>query len=202
MSSLSKLGIRKAEDFFLAKTRELPSRNGASNTRAQHEDSSGNLEWRFPKIGVPPNHPFFFGLSTMNYLFWGTPMYGNTHILKIQILPSKNRSYHKQFLFLGTSTIIPGIRVKHWHPIRGIQGRSACHKTAGDHSNPSKFLSLSIMVSPFLTTSYLVQINQPAETSKHMLMLKSSNNASLFSIQHQLMNIQGFFRVAPLSKRG
>ena len=158
--------------------------------------------WRFPKIGVPPNHPLFFGLSTMNYLFWGIPMYGNTHILKIQILPSKNLSYHKQILFLGTSTIIHGIRVKHWQPIRGIQGRSACPKTAGDHSNPSKFLSLTIMVSPFLTTSYLVQINQPAETSKHMLMLKSSNNASLFSIQHQLMNIQGFFRVAPLSKRG
>ena len=25
--------------------------------------------WVFPKIGVPPNHPF-----------WGTPIFGNTHM--------------------------------------------------------------------------------------------------------------------------
>ena len=31
----------------------------------------------FPKIGVPPNHPFFIGFSTRNNSFWGTLIYGN-----------------------------------------------------------------------------------------------------------------------------
>ena len=32
--------------------------------------------WRFPKIGVPLNHPFLMGFSLINQPFWGTPIYG------------------------------------------------------------------------------------------------------------------------------
>ena len=37
--------------------------------------------WWFPKIGVPPNHPYIDGFSLINHHFWGTPIYGNLHIL-------------------------------------------------------------------------------------------------------------------------
>ena len=32
----------------------------------------------FPKIGVPPNHPFN-RFSIINHPFWGTPIFGNPH---------------------------------------------------------------------------------------------------------------------------
>ena len=34
----------------------------------------------FPKIVVPPNHPFLVGFSIINHPFWGTTIFGNTHI--------------------------------------------------------------------------------------------------------------------------
>ena len=34
----------------------------------------------FPKIVVPPNHPYLIGFSILNHPFWGTPIFGNTHI--------------------------------------------------------------------------------------------------------------------------
>ena len=37
--------------------------------------------WVFPKIGVPPNHPFLLGFSIINHPFWGTAIFGNTHIV-------------------------------------------------------------------------------------------------------------------------
>ena len=42
--------------------------------------------WEFPKIGVPPNHPFQIGFSIINHPFWGTPIFGNTHI-SLNLLP-------------------------------------------------------------------------------------------------------------------
>ena len=36
--------------------------------------------WMFPKIGVPPNHPFFIWFSIINHPFWGSPILGNTYI--------------------------------------------------------------------------------------------------------------------------
>ena len=36
--------------------------------------------WVFPKIGVPPNHPILIGFSIINHPFWGTIIFGNTHI--------------------------------------------------------------------------------------------------------------------------
>ena len=37
--------------------------------------------WMFPKIVVPPNHPFLIGFSIINHPFWGTPIFGNTLIV-------------------------------------------------------------------------------------------------------------------------
>ena len=37
--------------------------------------------WVFPKIGIPPNHPFLIGFSIINHPFWGTPIFGNTHMV-------------------------------------------------------------------------------------------------------------------------
>ena len=40
--------------------------------------------WMLPKIVVPPNHPFNrAGFSIINHPFWGTPIFGNTHMLRI-----------------------------------------------------------------------------------------------------------------------
>ena len=36
--------------------------------------------WGFPKIVVPPNHPFLIGFSILNHPFWGTPIFENTQI--------------------------------------------------------------------------------------------------------------------------
>ena len=37
-------------------------------------------KWVFPKIVVPPNHPFLIGFSIINHPFWGTTIFGNTQI--------------------------------------------------------------------------------------------------------------------------
>ena len=39
--------------------------------------------WMFPKMVVPPNHPFLIGFSIINHPFWGTPIFGNIHIWMI-----------------------------------------------------------------------------------------------------------------------
>ena len=35
------------------------------------------------KIGAPPNHPFLFGFSIINYAFLGTLILGNPHIYEL-----------------------------------------------------------------------------------------------------------------------
>ena len=38
--------------------------------------------WVFPKIvGFPPKSSIFIGFSIVNHPFWGTPIFGNTHML-------------------------------------------------------------------------------------------------------------------------
>ena len=37
--------------------------------------------WWFPKIGGPPNHPYFSGIFPYKPSIWGTPIYGNTHMV-------------------------------------------------------------------------------------------------------------------------
>ena len=46
--------------------------------------------WVFPKIVVPPNHPFSLGFSSINHPFWGTPIFGNTHIVPWRIKTSNS----------------------------------------------------------------------------------------------------------------
>ena len=36
--------------------------------------------WRFPKIGVSPNHPFLVRSSIIGHPFWDTPIPGNPHL--------------------------------------------------------------------------------------------------------------------------
>ena len=39
--------------------------------------------WVFPKIGgKPPKSSSLIGFSIINHPFWGTPMFGNTHVVK------------------------------------------------------------------------------------------------------------------------
>ena len=39
--------------------------------------------WVFPKIGVPPKSSILIGFSIINHPFWGTPFFGNTHMIQI-----------------------------------------------------------------------------------------------------------------------
>jgi len=36
--------------------------------------------WMFPKIVVPPNHPYLIGFSIIHHPFWDTPIFGNTQM--------------------------------------------------------------------------------------------------------------------------
>ena len=38
------------------------------------------LIWMFPKIVVPPKSSILIGFSLINHPFWGTPIFGNTHM--------------------------------------------------------------------------------------------------------------------------
>ena len=41
---------------------------------------SKGLIWVFPKILVPPKSSNLIGFSIINHPFWGTPIFGNTHM--------------------------------------------------------------------------------------------------------------------------
>ena len=44
--------------------------------------------WGFPKIMVPPNHPFLIGFSIINHPFWGTLIFGNSHMFVVGVFVS------------------------------------------------------------------------------------------------------------------
>ena len=44
-----------------------------------------HVKWRFPEIGIPPNHPFIEGFSFIKHLFWGSPILGNPHFYAIDV---------------------------------------------------------------------------------------------------------------------
>ncbi len=53
----------------------------------EHKDDDGggdvdDIIWVFPKIGVPPKSSILIGFSLINHPFWGTTIFGNTHILQ------------------------------------------------------------------------------------------------------------------------
>ena len=75
------------------------SRGGGRGTNQTNQTPSGRNDglripfeeflnsfpkWVFPRIGVPPNHPFLIGFSIINHPFWGTFIFGNTQNTLIQ----------------------------------------------------------------------------------------------------------------------
>ena len=51
-------------------------------------------------FGVPLNHPYSIGISLINHPFWGTPIYGNLHMV---FLGGKRSIGHRKFVrvFVG-----------------------------------------------------------------------------------------------------
>ena len=58
-----------------------------SNWLEMHYPKHAICIWVFPQIMVPPNHPILIGFGTIiNHPFWGTPIFGNTHILNFPFI--------------------------------------------------------------------------------------------------------------------
>ena len=56
----------------------------AENWRQVPETSKEKVAiaiWGCPKMVVPPKSSILIGFSIINFPFWGTPIFGNTHIL-------------------------------------------------------------------------------------------------------------------------
>ena len=54
---------------------------GQKTFETHHLTKNGRLPtWMFPKIVVPPKSSILIGFSIINHPFWGTPIFGNTHI--------------------------------------------------------------------------------------------------------------------------
>ena len=62
---------------------------GVSITQRQSYHFSLAAIWGFPKIVVPLNHPFLIRFSIINHPFWGTLIFGNTHIDDFLVLKEK-----------------------------------------------------------------------------------------------------------------
>ena len=41
--------------------------------------------WEVPKIVVPPKSSILIGFSIINHPFWGTPIFGNTHVSSLDL---------------------------------------------------------------------------------------------------------------------
>ena len=65
--------------------------------------------WMFPKIVVPPNHPILIGFSIINHPFWGTPIFGNTHIVVFEFNISvwTNRNESESLCHISTKDGLP-----------------------------------------------------------------------------------------------
>ena len=55
------------------------------------------LIWMFRKIVVPPKSSILIGFSIINHPFWGTPIFGNTHIetLMVWMLPFQRETIQR-----------------------------------------------------------------------------------------------------------
>ena len=62
--------------------------------------------WVFPKIGVPPNHPFLIGFSIINHPFWGTPIFENTYVYVLYLFIHLLFPAHPSFIQLYIYTQI------------------------------------------------------------------------------------------------
>ena len=61
---------------------EKPPIRYIPNTRGASWGIIITLIWMFPKIVVPPKWSILIGFSIVNHPFWGTPIFGNTHMLR------------------------------------------------------------------------------------------------------------------------
>ena len=53
--------------------------------------------WMFPKIvGFQPKSSILIGFSMINYAFWGTPIFGNTHICTVVYVEMKRTTSNKR----------------------------------------------------------------------------------------------------------
>ena len=50
--------------------------------------------WVFPKIGVTPKSSILIGFSPINRPFWGTPIFGNSHMEVTTSKSQSSRSHH------------------------------------------------------------------------------------------------------------
>ena len=89
--------------------------------------------WMFPKIGIPPNHPFLIGFSIINRPFWDISIFGNAHICSNSIDPMgfHDRVFGK-FLpgldpqLLGTISDSPGDLSVGWNNSGTPRGLCLC----------------------------------------------------------------------------
>ena len=51
--------------------------------------------------GPPKKHPILTGFSIINHPFWGTPIYGNTHLFKSRELPNGCFNWMIPNLYIG-----------------------------------------------------------------------------------------------------
>ena len=58
--------------------------------------------WGFPKMVVPPKSSILIQFSIINHPFWGTPIFGNTHISPLGLL---------WFIVIADSSIYTGIHI-------------------------------------------------------------------------------------------
>ena len=64
--------------------------------------------WRFPEIGVPPNHPIIDGFSIINHPAMGIPHdYGNPHL--VDGFFSDSSSVKSRVLLAPPLEVVPGL---------------------------------------------------------------------------------------------
>ena len=72
--------------------------------------------WMFPKIMVPPKSSILIAFSIINYPFWGTPIFGNTHVhSELCRLEKTNKTVGQA---IPWSYSLHGFYICTWHHIR------------------------------------------------------------------------------------
>ena len=72
------IGQECSVSIYVAQSLSRMGNNGYCNVLYSYQNI-----WRFPKIGVPPNHPFYFRIfHEINDLFGGTPVPGKPHMIE------------------------------------------------------------------------------------------------------------------------
>ena len=96
--------------------------------------------WMFPRIGgFPPKSSILIGFSIINHPFWGTPIFGNTHVgirivdvygkctINIIPVPWIRHGYRKREKKLGSSKHLITKEYKTEHCCRLKKNHGPCH---------------------------------------------------------------------------